>query len=135
MKSRWYPPCLFSTRHGHSNGRLFSPRSVGYLLAVTGIGSLASVAAEAGAVGDRDDAEWGHPSWVITPARLPQRLDESPSTVTVIDRAMIEASGARRLVDVLRLVPGFQVGYRIIACRPPPTTVCPTSMPGGCCSC
>ena len=112
MKSRWYPPCLFSTRHGHSSGRLFSPRSVGYLLAVTGIGSLASVAAEAGAVGDRDDAEWGHPSWVITPARLPQRLDESPSTVTVIDRAMIEASGARRLVDVLRLVPGFQVGYK-----------------------
>jgi iron complex outermembrane receptor protein len=43
---------------------------------------------------------------------LPQRLDESPSTVTVIDRAMIEASGARRLVDVLRLVPGFQVGYK-----------------------
>jgi len=49
---------------------------------------------------------------VLTPSRLPQRLDETPSTVTIIDRAMIEASGARRLVDVLRLAPGFQVGYK-----------------------
>jgi iron complex outermembrane receptor protein len=49
---------------------------------------------------------------VVTPSRLPQRLDESPSTVTVIDRALIEASGARRLVDVLQLVPGFYVGYK-----------------------
>jgi iron complex outermembrane receptor protein len=49
---------------------------------------------------------------VLTPSRLPQRLDEAPSTVTIIDRAMIEASGARRLVDVLRLVPGLQVGYK-----------------------
>jgi len=49
---------------------------------------------------------------VLTPTRLPQRLDESPSAVTIIDRDMIEASGARRLVDVLRLVPGFQVGFK-----------------------
>ena len=49
---------------------------------------------------------------VVTPSRLPQRIDESPSTVTVIDRALIEASGSRRLVDVLQLVPGFYVGYQ-----------------------
>ena len=49
---------------------------------------------------------------VLTPARLPQRLDESSSTITVIDRTMIEASGARRLVDVLQLVPGFSVGTK-----------------------
>ncbi|MFZ1493361.1 MAG: TonB-dependent receptor [Candidatus Competibacter denitrificans] len=52
------------------------------------------------------------PEIVLTPSRLPQRLAESASTITLIDRAMIEASGARRLVDVLRLVPGFQVGYK-----------------------
>ena len=78
-----------------------------------GIGLISSSVAEAAAVGDRDDAAWGDPPWVLTPSRLPQRLDEAPSTVTVIDRALIEASGARRLVDVLRLVPGFQVGYKI----------------------
>jgi iron complex outermembrane receptor protein len=58
------------------------------------------------------DAAWGDPPLVLTPARLPQRLDEAPNAMTVIDRATIEASGARRLIDVLRLVPGFQVGYK-----------------------
>ena len=59
---------------------------------------------------DRWNAE--SPSFVLTPSRLPQRLDESPSSVTVIDRALIAASGARRLEEVLRLIPGFQVGYK-----------------------
>lgn len=59
---------------------------------------------------DRWNAEG--PSFVLTPSRLPQRLDESPSSVTVIDRALIAASGARRLEEVLRLIPGFQVGYK-----------------------
>ena len=49
---------------------------------------------------------------VLTPSQLPQRLDESPSTVTIIDREMIEASGARNIVEVLRLVPGFHVGFK-----------------------
>ncbi|MER2512035.1 MAG: TonB-dependent receptor plug domain-containing protein [Nitrosomonas ureae] len=51
-------------------------------------------------------------SLVLTPSRLPQPLNEAASTITVIDRAMIEASGARRLIDVLRLVPGFSVGTK-----------------------
>lgn len=45
---------------------------------------------------------------VATVSRLPQRLDKAPASVTVIDQAMIKASGARHLNDVLRLVPGFQ---------------------------
>lgn len=49
---------------------------------------------------------------VLTPTQLPQRIDESPNTVTIIDREMIEASGARSLLDVLRLVPGFYVGTK-----------------------
>lgn len=73
----------------------------------------AFMVAAAAAEDDRSDPQWGGVPPVLTPSRLPQRLDESPSTVTVIDRAMIEASGARRLVDLLRLVPGFQVGYKI----------------------
>ena len=69
-------------------------------------------ATETLAFGDPDAAMWDDPPLVLTPSRLPQPLDESPSTITVIDRALIEASGARRLADVLRLVPGFQVGYK-----------------------
>jgi iron complex outermembrane receptor protein len=82
-------------------------------LTVVGIGLIAAIVTETAGAGDRDDVEESGSPWVLTPSRLPQRLDESPSAVTVIDRAMIEASGARRLVDVLRLVPGFQAGYKL----------------------
>lgn len=46
---------------------------------------------------------------VASVSRLPQALSEAPGSVTVIDREMIRASGARNFADVLRLVPGFQV--------------------------
>lgn len=45
---------------------------------------------------------------VATVSRLPQRLADAPTSVTVIDRDIIRASGARDLNDVFRLVPGFQ---------------------------
>lgn len=82
-------------------------------LTLAGIGLTAAIMAETARAGDRNDIEGDGPPWVLTPSRLPQRLDEAPSTVTIIDRALIEASGARRLVDVLRLVPGFEVGYKL----------------------
>jgi iron complex outermembrane receptor protein len=46
---------------------------------------------------------------VLTVSRLPQRVDEAPGAVTVIDRDTIRASGARDVADLLRLVPGFFV--------------------------
>jgi iron complex outermembrane receptor protein len=48
---------------------------------------------------------------VLSGSRLSQRLDVSPVAVTIIDRAMIEASGAREIQEVLRLAPGMIVGY------------------------
>ena len=48
---------------------------------------------------------------VLTASRLKQSAAEAPSAVTVIDHEMIVASGARQIVDLLRLVPGFYVGY------------------------
>lgn len=48
---------------------------------------------------------------VLSASRLYQPLNHAPSAVTVIDRSMIDASGARNIADLLRLVPGFQVGY------------------------
>src|SRR5574343_150775 len=45
---------------------------------------------------------------VASVSRLPQRLADAPTAVTVIDRDMIKASGVRDLSDVFRLVPGFQ---------------------------
>ncbi|MEW6445682.1 MAG: TonB-dependent receptor plug domain-containing protein [Pseudomonadota bacterium] len=54
----------------------------------------------------------------ITPSRLPQRLDESPSAVTVIDREMLRASGVRSIADILRLAPGMVVGSRSPSVQP-----------------
>ncbi len=50
-----------------------------------------------------DDA----PGMVLTPARVSQPQSEAPASVTVIDRNLIEASGARELYEVLKLVPGM----------------------------
>lgn len=46
---------------------------------------------------------------VLSVSRLPQRLDELPGAVTIIDREMIRMSGARDVADLLRFVPGFRV--------------------------
>ncbi|MFH2140567.1 MAG: TonB-dependent receptor [Pseudomonadota bacterium] len=47
---------------------------------------------------------------VLTPSRLNQPLDESPNSITVIDRDMIKASGFRSVAELFRLVPGMYVG-------------------------
>lgn len=46
---------------------------------------------------------------VVTASRLLQTPAKAPASITVIDRAMIEASTAIDIHDLLRLVPGFQV--------------------------
>jgi iron complex outermembrane receptor protein len=48
---------------------------------------------------------------VLSATRLAQPRSETPAAVTVIDRDMIHASGARQIADLFRLVPGFQVAY------------------------
>ncbi len=47
---------------------------------------------------------------VISASRLPQAPADSPAAVTVIDREMIRASGARDLAELFQLVPGFHWG-------------------------
>lgn len=48
---------------------------------------------------------------ILSATRLAQPPSESPASVTVIDRKMIDASGAIDIPDLFRLVPGFQVGH------------------------
>ena len=48
---------------------------------------------------------------VLSASRLSQSLSDAPASVTVIDQAMIRASGFRDIPDLLRLVPGFSVAY------------------------
>jgi iron complex outermembrane receptor protein len=55
--------------------------------------------------------------FTLSATRLSQAIKDSPVSITVIDRDMIEAYDPQELIDVLRLVPGFQVvhprGYRV----------------------
>lgn len=49
---------------------------------------------------------------VLTASRLSQPISEAPSSMTVIDREMIKASGFRTVPDLMRLVPGMYVGFQ-----------------------
>ncbi len=44
---------------------------------------------------------------VVSATRLKQKISNAPVSVTIIDREMIDASGATEIYDLFRLVPGF----------------------------
>lgn len=48
---------------------------------------------------------------VLSASRLSQPISETPNAMTVIDRDMIAASGARNIADLFKLVPSMYVGY------------------------
>ncbi|MES9945731.1 MAG: TonB-dependent receptor [Candidatus Thiodiazotropha sp.] len=48
---------------------------------------------------------------VLSASRLSQAQSDTPTAMTVIDRKMIQASAALNLPDLLRLVPGFTIGF------------------------
>ncbi|PCI19001.1 MAG: outer membrane receptor protein [Piscirickettsiaceae bacterium] len=48
---------------------------------------------------------------VLSASKLAQPLTDAPAAVTIIDKALIEASGASQIAELFRLVPGMQVGY------------------------
>lgn len=49
---------------------------------------------------------------VLTASRLGQPASEAPNAITVIDRELIHATGAREIAELLRLVPGMYVSYQ-----------------------
>lgn len=48
---------------------------------------------------------------VLSSNRLEQSISDAAVSISVIDRETIVASGARNIPEILRLVPGMQVGY------------------------
>jgi iron complex outermembrane receptor protein len=82
--------------------RLFSPPFLAIGLATPASGQFALTEADFFAPMPR----------VLTASRLDQPLTEVPVAMTVIDRDMIEASSALDVVELLRLVPGFQVARK-----------------------
>jgi iron complex outermembrane receptor protein len=77
------------------------------LLLLAALGSGTRVAAQ-GPAGLSEHDFLAEMPIVLSVSRLPQRLDETPGAVTLVDRDMIRRSGARDVADLLRLVPGFQ---------------------------
>lgn len=49
---------------------------------------------------------------ILTATRLKQAPAAVPGSITVLDSALIRASGARDIPELLRLVPGMMIGYR-----------------------
>jgi iron complex outermembrane receptor protein len=72
-------------------------------------GSLGSMAALATDLPSEEDFLSAMPV-VLSGTRLHQSLHDAPAAITVLDREIIQASGAREVWEVLRLVPGFQIG-------------------------
>jgi len=58
-----------------------------------------------------EEVFWGEVPMVMSATRMSQSVNKTPVAVTVIDRRMIDASGAREIAELFRLVPGFIVGY------------------------
>jgi iron complex outermembrane receptor protein len=71
--------------------------------------AVASLALPALAAEEGEDLYFSNIPVVLTVSRLAQSQADAPGSVTVIDRELIRASGAREVSDLLRLVPGFQV--------------------------
>jgi outer membrane receptor protein involved in Fe transport len=72
---------------------------------------VACIANTGMAFGEADNESYA-PGLTLADVSLPVNPKKSGSAVTVIDRKMIDASGARSLGDILRVVPGLTVGYR-----------------------
>lgn len=49
---------------------------------------------------------------VLSASRLKQSPAEVPGSMTVLDRDLIRATGARDIPEILRLVPGMKIGYQ-----------------------
>ena len=71
---------------------------------------LAGSGAHAGARAPTEEDYFANVPVVLTASRLDQPLNEAPGAITVIDRRTIRLSGARTLVEVMRLVPGYLAG-------------------------
>jgi iron complex outermembrane receptor protein len=94
----------------HSDAR--NSTSIGYRNVVAALGAMvvSHLAFASDALGLEEVDYLADIPVVLTVTRLPQSRAELPTAVTVIDREMIEASGAVELTDLFRLVAGFQIG-------------------------
>ena len=74
------------------------------------IGTLLTLSSTSLIAADDDELFFEMPM-VLSSNRLEQPVSDAAVSISVIDRDTIEASGARTIPEVLRLIPGMQIGY------------------------
>ena len=84
---------------------------VGMLAGVFIAMNLLSGMAVAEGEGLTEDDVFGDIPFVTGTSHFEQRILDAPTSVSIIDRKMIDASGAVEIVEVFRMVPGFQVYF------------------------
>src|SRR6266581_2321408 len=66
---------------------------------------------------------------VVTATRTERKLEEVPASVTVLNEAVIQATPAQSLDDVIRTMPGININsdafFFLILRRPPSSTLFP----------
>jgi len=74
---------------------------------------LSSFAVQAYAQSDAltEEDVFGDIPVVMGSSHFPQKISDAPTAVSIIDRQMIDASAAIEIVDLFKLLPGFQVYY------------------------
>lgn len=77
-----------------------------YCLTISTLLSLSSTSLIAA-----DDELFFEMPMVLSSNRLEQPVSDAAVSISIIDRDTIEASGARTIPEVLRLVPGMQIGF------------------------
>ena len=84
-----------------------SKRSVSNIFLTIGLIFSLPVAAGSGLVTEEDI--FGDIPVVTGASHFPQTISDAPASVSIIDQKMIAASAAVEIVDLFRLIPGFQV--------------------------
>ena len=84
-----------------------SKRSVSNIFLTIGLIFSLPVAAGSGLV--TEDDIFGDIPVVTGASHFPQTISDAPTSVSIIDQKMIAASAAVEIVDLFRLIPGFQV--------------------------
>lgn len=109
---RNYPLSKEGAKKNHPPGRRFSRKSaIVCLAAASFVGPALAEAADVLVALPTEEDFLGDIPVVLSATRLAQPKSDAPASITIIDRDMIEASGIRTIPELLRLVPGFQVGH------------------------
>ena len=108
---------MLSKNTGKNIGRLFNPRVATDFLSRIRIALGSTIAVIVAVAGNPVHSQvpehyyFDEVPVVLSVTRLHQPLADTPASVTIIDKEMIRASGATNIPDLLRHVPGFQVGF------------------------